>query len=427
MVRLTTYRTALGALLRAPGHPLLVKFRRPKYRAPSTEAAMKSGSKGSKASTESQFDTYFAELWGHRWETLSPSLLRPTAHCALLNPFTNDPLRLAIDVLDHVVLAAFLPAVCPIQALEYQRNPNEGTAVPATYPPPVRDPETGLMPWYWLDPASILPPLALDVRPGQRVLDMCAAPGGKSIVLAQLLFGGIVDEQERTCNSGLFGALTCNEIDAKRRGRLLSVLRQYLPAHTMSHIHVTGRDGTTWRGSSSSDKYGVLGSDEDGFDRILIDAPCSSDRHVAQQASSRGPKHSGVRPSDWTPQRCIALSKEQVRLVVAGVKALAVGGRLVYSTCSIAAVENDEVIGKVLEKAAGAVQVASHGFEGSCGSLAFGDLKALGAERTQHGWLILPDSHGWGPIYLSVLVKVRDTDMKRTKTNKYPKEAPDVP
>lgn len=441
MVRLMIYRSALVALLRAPGRPLLVTFRRPKCRVLSI-AATKSGSNGSTTMAKSQFDTYFAELWGPRWETLSPSLRRPTAHCALLNPFINDSLHLAVDVLNHVILASFSSAIRPIRALEYHWPPERNPLVPAAYPPPMPEPETGLMPWYWLDPASILPPLALDVRPGHRVLDMCAAPGGKSFILAQMLFGGIVKEEENKPHSGP-GALVCNEIDAKRRARMLNVLRQYLPASTMSHIRVTGRDGTKWRAASSSEHYELIGSDEDAFDRILIDAPCSSDRHVAQQASSRGQGHSAVRSSEWTPQRCTALAKEQVKLVVAGVKSLAVGGRLVYSTCSIATVENDAVIEKVLEKAAGAVHTSSHGivptegetgsqddrsFEGSCGSLAFRDLKAFGAERTKHGWLILPDNHGWGPIYLSVLEKTRHTDMKRMKTNKYPKEsARDVP
>lgn len=49
-----------------------------------------------------------------------------------------------------------------------------------SYPPPSRDPASGLLPWYWLDWASLLPPLALGVAPGQAVLDMCAAPGGEA-------------------------------------------------------------------------------------------------------------------------------------------------------------------------------------------------------------------------------------------------------
>ena len=57
-----------------------------------------------------------------------------------------------------------------------------------TYPQPTPDHHTRLLSWYWLDRASLLPPLLLKPLPGQTILDMCSAPGGKSLMLAYMLF-----------------------------------------------------------------------------------------------------------------------------------------------------------------------------------------------------------------------------------------------
>lgn len=76
---------------------------------------------------------------------------------------------------------------------------------PATYPPPPSCPYTQLKQWYWLDFASVLPPLLLGVAPHHVVLDMCAAPGGKSLVLAMQLLLGQEQEQGQTVLDGCAG------------------------------------------------------------------------------------------------------------------------------------------------------------------------------------------------------------------------------
>lgn len=80
--------------------------------------------------------------------------------------------------------------------------------------------------------------------------------------------------------------------------------------------------------------------------------------------------------------------------------------RVVYSTCSIADVENDRVVERALERAgAAAVRVVQDPAEGGVDGVTLGasDLADLGAERTRQGWILLPDKSRHGPIYVCVL------------------------
>ena len=123
------------------------------------------------------------------------------------------------------------------------------------------------------------------------------------------------------------------------------------------------------------------------YDRILVDAPCSSERHVM---------HSGEEMMTWAPSRSRKMAERQVRLLLAAVRALRPGGRVVYSTCSLSPAENDDVVDAVLGKSR--YPVSPHAM--ADGELPFG-------ERTKRGWHVLPDNnpHQYGPIYIAVLVR----------------------
>jgi len=217
----------------------------------------------------------------------------------------------------------------------------------------------GLEP-YFLDEASVFAAKALGVEQGMDVLDMCAAPGGKSLVLASLLRGS--------------GSLQCNDRSPERRIRLQHVLENSLPAEWRGNIKVSGYDGV---------KFGL--HKKECFDRILLDAPCSSDRHVLGS-----PAHLEV----WSEKRVKRLSVEQGSLLASAIDALKPGGVLVYGTCALSPLENDGVVGRILKKRpqAKVVEIA---------------VIPDGADRTELGVHILPDrTAGSGPIYCAKICKL---------------------
>jgi 16S rRNA C967 or C1407 C5-methylase (RsmB/RsmF family) len=217
----------------------------------------------------------------------------------------------------------------------------------------------GLEP-YFLDEASVFAALALEVGQGMDVLDMCAAPGGKSLIIASMLKGS--------------GSLQCNDRSPDRRVRLQHVLENSLPVEWRGNVKISGYDGV---------KFGL--HRKECFDRILLDAPCSSDRHVLGS-----PAHLEV----WSVKRIKRLSVEQGGLLASAIDALRPGGILVYGTCALSPMENDGVVERILKKRpqAQVVEIA--------------DIPE-GADRTELGVHILPDrTGGAGPIYCAKIRKL---------------------
>ena len=173
----------------------------------------------------------------------------------------------------------------------------------------------GLEP-YFLDEASVFAAKVLEVGPGMDVLDMCAAPGGKSLIIASMLKGS--------------GSLQCNDRSPDRRVRLQHVLENSLPVEWRGNVKISGYDGV---------KFGLYR--KECFDRILLDAPCSSDRHVLGS-----PAHLEV----WSVKRIKRLSVEQGGLLASAIDALRPGGILVYGTCALSPMENDGVVERILKK-----------------------------------------------------------------------------
>ncbi|NXG21136.1 NSUN4 methyltransferase, partial [Grallaria varia] len=179
---------------------------------------------------------------------------------------------------------------------------------------PARPDTLGLLGYYLMDAASLLPVLALDVHPDDLVLDLCAAPGGKTLALLQT---GL-------CVSG--GHLAANDISISRTKRLHQILHNYVPKEVRESVSVTSYDGRDWK-------------DEEGgtFHKVLVDVPCTTDRHSAMEEDNN------IFHKRRTKERQM-LPMLQLQLLMAGILAAKPGGEVVYSTCSLSPLQNECVI-----------------------------------------------------------------------------------
>ncbi len=161
--------------------------------------------------------------------------------------------------------------------------------------------------------ASMIPPLVLDAQPGERILDLGAAPGSKTLQLACLMR-----------NTGEIAAVEV----VKRR---FYKLRANLEAQGATNVRSFLRDGAT-----------VWHHRPEHFDRVLLDAPCSTEGRFRTDDPATY--------AYWSPRKIKEMARKQRRLLFSAVQSLRVGGVLVYSTCTFAPEENEAVLDKTLRR-----------------------------------------------------------------------------
>ena len=159
--------------------------------------------------------------------------------------------------------------------------------------------------------SSMIPPLLLGARPGENVLDMAAAPGGKTTQIAAL-----------TGNQAMVTACEMNKIRAERLR--YNVQRQGATRVTVMNIDSRNLD------------------DLFSFDRILLDAPCSGSGTV-QLGSPRS-------KGQFSREFLSRTTKQQEALLHKALRLLRPGCEMIYSTCSVLAQENEEIVSRVLRK-----------------------------------------------------------------------------
>lgn len=167
---------------------------------------------------------------------------------------------------------------------------------------------------YIQNEASWLPVITLDPQPGEAILDMCAAPGGKTSHIAAL--------------TGNEGVLTAND-NSKPRLLKLQANMERLHAKAEYTLHDATRLDRSLDGQL--------------FDKILLDAPCSGEGliNLAHTKSL----------DTWSVAHIRRLAMLQKRLILTAWRLLKPGGRLVYSTCTMAPEENEAVIDWLLRRA----------------------------------------------------------------------------
>ncbi|WP_348970374.1 MULTISPECIES: 16S rRNA (cytosine(967)-C(5))-methyltransferase RsmB [Pseudomonas] len=203
------------------------------------------------------------------------------------------------------------------------------------------------------DEAAQLAADLLDLAPGQRVLDACCAPGGKTchILEAEPALAGVV----------------AVDLEAKRLVRVKENLERLgLDAEL---IAADGRDIDKWW-------------DGKPFQRILLDAPCSATGVIR--------RHPDIKLTRQ-PDDIVALAQLQGELLDAMWKTLEVGGILLYATCSTLPTENTEVIAAFLERTPGAREL---------------DLATAAGIKQPHGRQLLAQEGGHDGFYYAKLIKI---------------------
>ena len=228
---------------------------------------------------------------GDEYETFLESLERPRAVALRFNPLKGDAPELP-----------FVGENVPWEPNGFYYDPDSRPGLHVFH-------EAGV---YYLQEASAMAPVALlNPQPGERVCDLCAAPGGKTTQIAGRMLGE--------------GFLLCNEINPKRA----KILSRNIERMAVSNTLVTNEHPATLAQRFTN-----------GFDKVLIDAPCSGEGMFRKEEAA---------VTDWSEETVLMCARRQAEILHSGAQLVRPGGRLVYSTCTFAPEEDELVVAAFLE------------------------------------------------------------------------------
>ena len=228
---------------------------------------------------------------GEEYEAFLKSLERPRAVALRFNPLKGE--APAMD---------FVKEPVPWEPQGYYYDPEARPGLHVYH-------EAGV---YYLQEASAMAPVALlDPQPGERICDLCAAPGGKTTQIAGRMAGE--------------GFLLCNEINPKR-ARILS--------RNIERMAVSNALVTNEHPENLAKRFAGF------FDRVLVDAPCSGEGMFRKEEAA---------VTDWSQETVEMCAHRQAEILHSAAKMVRPGGRLVYSTCTFAPEEDEGAVAAFLE------------------------------------------------------------------------------
>ena len=229
---------------------------------------------------------------GEEYEDFLRSLERPRAVALRFNPLKGEVPQLP-----------FVGQPVPWEPMGYYYDPDSRPGLHLYH-------EAGV---YYLQEASAMAPVALlDPQPGERICDLCAAPGGKTTQIAGRMMGE--------------GFLLCNEYSPKRA----KILSRNIERMAVANALVT------------NEPTEVLASRFPGFfHRVLVDAPCSGEGMFRKEEAA---------VADWSQDAVEMCARRQQEILNNAARMVAPGGRLVYSTCTFAPEEDEGVVAEFLAR-----------------------------------------------------------------------------
>ena len=228
---------------------------------------------------------------GEEYEAFLQSLERPRAVALRFNPLKGDRPELP-----------FVGQPVPWEPEGFYYDPASRPGLHVFH-------EAGV---YYLQEASAMSPVyLLDPQPGERVCDLCAAPGGKTTQIAGRMMGE--------------GFLLCNEINPKRAKILSRNIERMAVANALVTNEHPENLAKRFPGS---------------FDKVLIDAPCSGEGMFRKEEAA---------VTDWSEETVQMCARRQAEILHSGAQMVRSGGRLVYSTCTFAPEEDELAVAAFLE------------------------------------------------------------------------------